>query len=695
MTVSEAPALDERYLASGDESGTAPSDRRFRPDVEGFRAVAVLLVVFYHAGLPWLSGGYVGVDVFFVISGFVITGVLLRERESTGKLSILGFYGRRARRIIPAATLVIIAATVASYGLLGVVYGDQTATDARWASVFLANFHFSTIGTNYLTASQPPSTLQNFWSLAVEEQFYLVYPAVFLVVASLRTRLSLAARLAITLGAGVLVSFLLSVLQTSTDPNTAYFSPFTRAWELALGALVAVSTQWLLRIPRRFGSVMTWAGLAAIAVSALEFTANTPYPGSAVALPVVGAALVIAGGVTAPGRGAETLLRLPPFQWMGKLSYSMYLWHWPILVIAAYYAGKSSLSFTQNIRWILVALVASIGTYFILENPVRHAKVLTRRRWPPVLLGLVLIGASLGVAGLELGAHSSNNSSYTATRGETVAQLVAAAPSIKTVPTDLEPSLGRATHNWGTPGYGCWPGYSEQSLPACVFGDPNGTKTMALTGDSHIGMWFAALNQIAKRVHWKLVFVGKGSCPAGQLVVRNPAGWGIPGGPFLECNNFHKFAINRINQLKPNLLIVSQEHQANAQGVPFTESQWRKGLEETFAKLTIPKANIVVIGNVPHLPVTGPQCLSEHLTAVQVCSARPDKVTSSYDTADKDAVISAGGRYIDVTPWFCSNTCTAIIGKYEVYINKGHVTKVYTYFLEDAMEQALGLAPKL
>ncbi len=279
MTVSEAPALDDRYLASGDESGTAPSDRRFRPDVEGLRAVAVLLVVFYHAGLSWLSGGYVGVDVFFVISGFVITGVLLRERHSTGKLSILGFYGRRARRIIPAATLVIIAATLASFGLLGVIYGDQTATDARWASVFLANFHFSAVGANYLTASQPPSILQNFWSLAVEEQFYLVYPAVFLLIASLRTRLTLATRLAMTLGGVILISFLLSVAQTAIDPNTAYFSPFTRAWELALGALVAVSTQWLLRIPRRFGSIMTWAGLAAIVVSALEIHRRHPVSG--------------------------------------------------------------------------------------------------------------------------------------------------------------------------------------------------------------------------------------------------------------------------------------------------------------------------------------------------------------------------------------------------------------------------------
>ncbi len=692
MTVSDAPALDERYLASGDEAGTAPSDRRFRPDVEGLRAVAVLLVVFYHAGLSWLSGGYIGVDVFFVISGFVITGVLLRERQSTGKLSILGFYGRRARRIIPAATLVIIATTVASFGLLGVVYGDQTAIDARWASVFLANFHFSATGTNYLTSSQPPSILQNFWSLAVEEQFYVVYPAIFLLVVSLRTRLTLATRLAMTLGGVLLISFLLSVAQTSIDPNAAYFSPFTRAWELALGALVAVSTQWLLRIPRRLGSIMTWAGLAAIVVSALEFTANTPYPGSSVALPVVGAALIIAGGMTAPTRGAESLLRLPPFQWMGKLSYSMYLWHWPILIIAAYDAGKTSLPFTQNIKWILVALAASIGTYVILENPVRHAKVLTRRRWPPILLGIILIAASLGVATIGLRAQSSNNSSYTPTRGETVPQMVGAAPSIMTLPTTLEPSLGRAPTNWGTPNHGCWPTFAQDTLSACVFGDPNGTKTMALLGDSHIGMWFDSLNQIAKRVHWKLVFIGKGSCPAGLLTVGNPSGWGTPGRPFVECNHFHQFAINRINELQPNLLIVSQEHQSNVKGKLFTKSQWRNGLEDTFDKLTIPKANIVVIGNVPHLPMSAPVCLSQHLTDVQHCSAPLDTVASDYDTADKEAVTSVGGRYIDTTPWFCSSTCTAIVGKYEVYINEGHVTKVYSYFLEQSMEQALGLA---
>jgi len=189
------------------EAGTAPGDRRFRPDIQGLRAVAVLLVVLYHAGFSGLSGGYVGVDVFFVISGFVITGLLLRERATSGRTSLFGFYGRRSRRIIPAATLVIVATVLLAYARLGIVIGNTTAGDARWTAFFLANFHFASIGTNYLTAQRPPSPLLNFWSLAVEEQFYLVYPTIFFLIAALRTRWSLHARLAIGLVVIIAVSF--------------------------------------------------------------------------------------------------------------------------------------------------------------------------------------------------------------------------------------------------------------------------------------------------------------------------------------------------------------------------------------------------------------------------------------------------------------------------------------------------------
>ena len=350
MVSSEASTI-ESFRTATDEAGTAPEDRRFRPDVQGLRAVAVVLVVLFHAHVPTLTGGYVGVDVFFVISGFVITGVLLRERASTGSNSIVAFYGRRARRIIPAATLVIITAVIASYVVLGPLSGGQTAGDARWASVFLINVHFSHEGTNYLSSLLPPSVLQNYWSLAVEEQFYLVYPAVFVVVAGLWRQRSLRCRLGLMLAIALAGSLAESVVMTSNDPNTAYFSTVPRIWELALGGLVAVGTVGLRRVPMPLASTASWLGLGLILVAAFVFTPATSYPGSAVILPVVGAALVIAGGVAEPDYGVEVLLRLRPFQWLGLISYSLYLWHWPILTMAAERRGGDSLPVTQSLGW--------------------------------------------------------------------------------------------------------------------------------------------------------------------------------------------------------------------------------------------------------------------------------------------------------------------------------------------------------
>src|ERR1700722_10651335 len=396
---------DHRVGATEDEAGTAPGDRKFRPDVQGLRAVAILLVVFYHADIAGFRGGYVGVDVFFVISGFVITGVLLRERTATGSTSILAFYGRRARRILPAATLVIVVTVATAYVVLGSVAGHTTALDGRWAAVFLANFHFTALATNYLASTAPPSPLQNYWSLAVEEQFYLIYPALFLVVAGLATRISLRSRISILLGATVVGSFTYSVLLTSSNAPSAYFSPLTRAWELALGGLVAVSSDTLRRVPSPLAAAISWLGVGGIVLAAVGFSSTTAYPGSLVAVPVVGAAFVIAGGTAHPPRGAETLLRLRPFHLLGLISYSLYLWHWPILIIAAEYYGKASLSAFDNALLIVVALGLATVTYLVVENPIRHWNVLLARSFATSAMACCLVGSSVVVTTYVMG-HS-------------------------------------------------------------------------------------------------------------------------------------------------------------------------------------------------------------------------------------------------------------------------------------------------
>jgi peptidoglycan/LPS O-acetylase OafA/YrhL len=322
--------------------GSDGEHQRFRRDVEGLRAVAILLVVLYHVHAGLAPGGYVGVDVFFVISGFLITGQLVRELRTEGRISFMGFYARRARRILPAAVLTVIVTAVASALLLDPLAAKRALGDVLPAIYFGANVHFAAQGTDYFNAGLAPSPIQHFWSLAVEEQFYIVWP-LLLVAASLvwvgvrrRSGRGLASgrrpmlgAVAVVLAILAAISLMVSIRQTATSPSWAYFSIVTRAWELGVGAMVALALPLLARLDRRLAIALSWVGLGCIALAAARFSDTTAYPGDAALLPVLGAAAVIVGG-SALGRsrfGAVALLGTPPFQRVGAWSYSWYLWH--------------------------------------------------------------------------------------------------------------------------------------------------------------------------------------------------------------------------------------------------------------------------------------------------------------------------------------------------------------------------------
>jgi peptidoglycan/LPS O-acetylase OafA/YrhL len=394
----ETAQLDgQRYLPSGDEAGTAPEDRAFRPDVEGLRAVAILLVVLVHAGVPHMQGGTVGVDAFFVISGFVITGLLLREQLATGGISFLHFYARRARRILPMAILVIVVAVITIE--LIARHGDavSAASDGRWSALFLGNLHFTTVDPNVLVPRQSP--FGQYWSLADEEQFYLVYPAFFFLLMALPGRWSLTRRLALGLSGVAVASFAASVTTSGVGQLGAYYSPFTRAWELAVGSLVALGTPYLKAIPIAVAAAMTWVGLLGLVVSADIVTVRTPYPGYAAALPVVAVALIISGGTVAPPWGAEVLLGSPPFRWIGRWSYSWYLWHLAIIVIAAEYGHElyGSLSVTLRLVLAVLALVVAALSYFAIENPIRHSKRIAQSPLATLVGSALLVGTCVAL----------------------------------------------------------------------------------------------------------------------------------------------------------------------------------------------------------------------------------------------------------------------------------------------------------
>ena len=391
----------DQYVVAGNEAGTPPGDRKFRPDVQGMRAIAILLALVYHADLPGFSGGYVGIEVFFVISGFVITGLLLRERERTGGTSLRSFYGRRARRIIPAATLVIIITVIVSFHSLGPLVGHETAIDGLWAALFLANVHFAAVHTNYLVAQAPPSPLLNYWSLGVEEQFYIVYPTFFLLIGWWARKRSFRGGLTFVLVAVIVASYAYSIVLTSTDAPSAYFSLFTRAWELALGGLIAVHGRHFQRIPQGWAAVASWAGLIVILVSSVTLTGSSAYPGALVAIPTLGAGLVIAAGAAQPAWGVERMLARKSFQFLAAISFPLSLCHWPILEIAAQSRGVTSLPAWESILLLVFAGVVATLTYYLFENPIRHSRYLARRRWASLIMGLCLIAATLAVTTYE------------------------------------------------------------------------------------------------------------------------------------------------------------------------------------------------------------------------------------------------------------------------------------------------------
>jgi peptidoglycan/LPS O-acetylase OafA/YrhL len=375
------------------ELDAADYPAEFRPDIQAVRALAVALVVLYHANIPGIHGGFFGVDVFFVVSGFVITNVLLRERASKGTNSIPGFYARRIRRILPAATVILIATVFATYHWLSFITGAVNADDAKYVAAFVGNFHFASLGTQYFNAGQPPSTLQQYWSLAVEEQFYLVWPVLFLLLTRPWRAFSSIGRLVCLLTLVIGVSLAWCIIETSQNEVWAFFSPLTRAWELGLGALLAVLGPHLRGRSPRVGVVLTAVGVVAVLFCTWFYTSTTVWPGAAVIVPVVATGMIIAGGSLRVPGSFGPFATFAPIQWLGNISYSLYLVHWPIIAIATQYS-IAPLPLHSEIELVALAVALSAVLYYSIENPLRRSRWLANRRLVTFAFGAVLIGLS-------------------------------------------------------------------------------------------------------------------------------------------------------------------------------------------------------------------------------------------------------------------------------------------------------------
>jgi peptidoglycan/LPS O-acetylase OafA/YrhL/ABC-type Fe3+-hydroxamate transport system substrate-binding protein len=681
----------------------------FRPDVEGLRAVAIGLVVLYHVGIAGVSGGYVGVDVFFVISGFLITSLLVREYERDGRLSFLDFYARRARRILPLASLVLLATLGAAAVELSPARLNSIAHDGIWTSFFGANFHFAAVGADYLNATAPPSPLQHFWSLAVEEQFYVVWPALLLIGMKLfaRRRTASAWRVAPYTGLLIAASLWWSIHQTATNANAAYFSPFTRAWELGLGALVAVTAGLLVRVPRLVAATVGWIGIAAIVFSAVHFDTTTAFPGKAALVPVVGAACVIAGGMRALRWGPEAALRLKPMQLLGRYSYALYLWHWPLLVIAdGMYPG---LGVGPKLGLVAIALLLSAAGYRWFENPIRRAAPLLRSRGLSLLVGAVCILATLAYSQMVVVGHRAVVAraktlfevQQKAANGRTVIHLatqadvtaaVASGAALRQLPSDISPPLGAAGTDAPSAYHdGCLVGTVQTTSPSCVSGDAHATRTVVLLGDSHAVQWLPALDAVASRRGLRIVTLAKHSCPVAGVHTFDS----VVNRAYSECVVWRKWAFEKIAALHPDTVIATEslEGLVDARGhrIPGSDRVWQKALRKSLAALAGSAQHVYFLSDTPGHAQSVPDCLQH--AAPDSCATPADEATNSaHQALDQASARAEGVRYVDTTPWFCTaQVCPAVIDHQVTDFDSNHMTSTYSTYLSHVFGVATGL----
>ena len=380
-------------------SASQPSRSPLRGDIEGLRSIAVLFVLVYHLGVDRLSGGFAGVDVFFVISGFLITSGLLTEAERSGTVSLVRFYARRARRLLPAATLVLVVTALVGWWVLPGSAWETLSEDVMAAALYVVNWALAARSVDYLAEDAGASPVQHYWSLSVEEQFYVVIPIMIIGLAWLSRRYGWGVRRTLTVGIGAIVvaSLSYSITHTGSAPQTAYFFSTTRAWELGLGSLLACAVPLLRRLPRATASGLAGAGLLAVAASGLLVSRTTPWPGWAALLPTLGTAAVIAAGVAHSSTGVGRLLALRPLVFLGGLSYSIYLWHWPLIALTG---EVTELTAWHKVGLALASVALACLSKHLVEDPIRFGSTFAGRTRPTLALGAAGMALSLAAAGL-------------------------------------------------------------------------------------------------------------------------------------------------------------------------------------------------------------------------------------------------------------------------------------------------------
>jgi peptidoglycan/LPS O-acetylase OafA/YrhL len=677
-----------------DEAG---SGRRFRPDIEGLRAIAIVAVLLCHAGVPFLAGGYVGVDVFFVISGFLITRLLIGELDRRGTISLRGFYARRAKRLLPLSAVLLAAVGVMSMIFLSPLRNTEVAGDIISAGFYVANWHFAAQSVDYFAQGLEPSPVLHLWSLAIEEQFYVVWPGLILAVTWFfrRTGRSVRPVLWVTLALILAGSLIYGIALTDREPAFAYFSTFARAWELGLGAALALLGT--VKLPRIGAVALGWAGVAAIVYACFAFTGETAFPGTAALVPTLGAAALIlsgsvlaetARGVTGVRIGAGWVLALRPVRYVGRISYSWYLWHWPAIVFAAAIWGPR-ISVAVGLAAVAASWIPTQLTHMLIEDPVRRAPALARLPNRAIALGLACMVVAVGVG---IGLRAAQPTIRTATISEVPgAAALPREPKPQETAVALRPNPLKARADRGRSYYeGCMVGIPGTNSNKCLYGNPEGKHTLILFGDSHAMQYFPTVDELAEINHWRLIVLTKAECPPEEVEVRSM----VEDREYSQCDEWREKAFERIAEGGAEVTVVmSGDTEYTPYGPKGEElsgddaaNAMEAGYLRTLSRIRAAGPRTVVIRDNPTSIEDVPSCVSEDIKHLGRCAfPRHREWDREYDVraAENSPETHLVSFIGDICP---GEICRAVIGNALTYRDKDHLTATFARTLEPMLE---------
>jgi peptidoglycan/LPS O-acetylase OafA/YrhL len=667
--------------------------RAVRPEIQALRALAVLAVVANHLWPRLVPGGFVGVDIFFVISGFLITSHLMRELRSTGSIRLGQFWARRARRLLPASLLVLTASAIGVLILVPQNLWQPILRQVIGSALYVQNWILAIDAQDYFASSGSASPVTHYWSLSAEEQFYILWPLLLLALALVARRPGMGRwAVPVGLGAVALSSFVYSVIATASIPLAAYFITPTRAWEFALGGLlVFVAPPAGRAVLRTVASVLGWAAMIAAVLIIRE---GAPFPGALALVPTLAVALVIWAGT--PSRVLDRAVGVRPVQWLGDISYSLYLWHWPLIVLVPY-AIDETLTWSGKGFILIVAIVLAYLTKRFVEDPVRRSIWLRPARRSGVialagmLVTVVLAGSAVVVTQVQLSSvkqqlqdRAQGSEPCLGARAMSP-ETECADPHLLTVPDSVLISSSNLA-NETTHGQSCQQDRDSAAVLTCSFGvsDEDALLHVALVGDSHAAHWTSAIDSIAEREGWRVTVFTKSSCPLNaDPTIR--ADWYAAGAP--SCHDWSRDVLQRmVHDVDLDLVItssISREYSGDAVV---------EGYERAWEALADAGKRVVVLADVPRMG------LGDIPTCVALSDSRDDPCVSDRELAlGSDPLLIAAARVSDarigavnLTEYFCDDKyCHSVIGGIVAYGDASHITSIFARTLSEPLQAGI------